>query len=287
MPHFAAREAIPYATPLHLFGAGHPLTMALAVALGCDTFDSASYIIFARGGRYMTNGGIMTLDTMKYLPCSCRTCAKTTVGELLELPFAERTQRLATHNLNILLQELKASKEAISEGRLWDLVEERCMAHPRLREAFAELAKVSKNLALGTPALKNKGLFVRSDLDLARPELVIASKKLKGALKRSSRNAIIFSSADAPEGTKSKGSSADSYVVHPVLGTYPSELKFQYPFGQTEVAFTEKGVSVEESRKRLKGLGYRKIVFRGERTKSRRSHRGAYPSARGASARSR
>ena len=26
--------------PIHLFGAGHPLTIPLAVALGCDTFDS-------------------------------------------------------------------------------------------------------------------------------------------------------------------------------------------------------------------------------------------------------
>jgi Queuine/archaeosine tRNA-ribosyltransferase len=34
--------------PIHLFGAGHPLTIPLAVALGCDTFDSASYMLYAR-----------------------------------------------------------------------------------------------------------------------------------------------------------------------------------------------------------------------------------------------
>ena len=31
--------------PIHLFGAGHPLTIPLAVALGCDTFDS-SFLYF-------------------------------------------------------------------------------------------------------------------------------------------------------------------------------------------------------------------------------------------------
>ena len=75
----SARREIPYATPLHLFGAGHPLTMSLAVALGCDTFDSASYVLFARTGRYMSRSGVMTLRSMKYLPCSCPVCARTSV----------------------------------------------------------------------------------------------------------------------------------------------------------------------------------------------------------------
>ncbi|MEM1638382.1 MAG: tRNA-guanine transglycosylase, partial [Pyrobaculum sp.] len=33
--------------PLHLFGAGHPLILPFAVALGVDLFDSASYILYA------------------------------------------------------------------------------------------------------------------------------------------------------------------------------------------------------------------------------------------------
>ncbi len=43
--------------PIHLFGAGHPLTIPLAVALGCDTFDSASYILYAKDNRYMYSHG--------------------------------------------------------------------------------------------------------------------------------------------------------------------------------------------------------------------------------------
>jgi len=43
----SAKKSIPSSKPLHLFGAGHPMTIPLAVALGCDTFDSASYILYA------------------------------------------------------------------------------------------------------------------------------------------------------------------------------------------------------------------------------------------------
>ncbi|NIM45993.1 MAG: tRNA-guanine transglycosylase, partial [Nitrososphaeria archaeon] len=45
---------LPPNRPLHLFGAGHPLMFSLAVAMGCDLFDSAAYSIYAKENRYMT-----------------------------------------------------------------------------------------------------------------------------------------------------------------------------------------------------------------------------------------
>ncbi len=36
----ASKNNLPENHPFHLFGAGHPLIIPLAVALGCDTFDS-------------------------------------------------------------------------------------------------------------------------------------------------------------------------------------------------------------------------------------------------------
>ena len=290
----AARRAVPYAIPLHLFGAGHPLTMSLAVALGCDTFDSASYIIFARSGRYMSRGGVMILKSMKYLPCSCEVCSKTTVKGLLELDHRDRTRLLSVHNLSVLKEELEACKEAISEGRLWDLVEERSMAHPRLREAFVELSKHSDDLSAGTPALKEKGLFVRSAEDLRRPELAGAASRLSRAVRRSSGWAVVVAGGGLGPGGLRRGTpGSDVYMRHPVLGPYPVELEFQYPFSQTEVGAVEPSVSDEESRRRLKRLGYKKVVVeRGgsvsqRRLRSRRSRRGASPSPPSASARPR
>ena len=285
----AARRAMPYATPLHLFGAGHPLTMALAVALGCDTFDSASYVIFARTGRYMTRSGVATLQAMKYLPCSCSVCTKTTVGGLLELDHSERTRQLSMHNLFVLREELESCKEAITEGRLWDLVEEKSMAHPRLREAFLELSKYSEDLSVGTPPMKEKGLFVRTGEDLLRPELRMAASRLSGAMPRSSRVAEVV--AGGPGRLGERLDDADLYRVHPTLGPYPAELEFQYPFSQTEAALLDRPVGEAEARHALKRMGYRKVVVRRKprpaKIRSRRTRRGASPSPQSSSARSR
>ena len=290
----SARREIPYATPLHLFGAGHPLTMSLAVALGCDTFDSASYVLFARTGRYMSRSGVMTLRSMKYLPCSCPVCARTSVKELLELDQHERTRRLSTHNLYVLREELEACKEAISEGRLWDLVEERSMAHPRLREAFLEMTKYSEDLLPGTPALKERGLFVRSAGDLLRPELLAASRRLSQTARRDSPVAVLSSDeGEGPKGSRGGRGAHDVYGVHPILGPYPIELEYHYPLGQTEVGDMVPLMTSAESLRRLGRLGYRTVKGgRGERqrkkgVRSRRNRRASSPSPRSSSARSR
>jgi len=286
----AAKKATPYSVPLHLFGAGHPLTMSLAVALGCDTFDSASYVIFARTGRYMSRSGVMTLKSMKYLPCSCPVCARSSVKELLELDHQERTRRLSTHNLYVLKEELEACKEAITEGRLWDLVEEKSIAHPRLREAFLEMTKFSEDLLPGTPALKERGLFVRSAADLLRPELMAAQRRLSWVSRRESPAAVI-STASVQERGKAGGGAGDVYKVHPTLGPYPAELEYFYPFSQTEVGNMVPLLTPSESAKRLSALGY-KTVRSGEsrsseKVRSRRTRRAPSPSPPSSSARPR
>jgi 7-cyano-7-deazaguanine tRNA-ribosyltransferase len=293
-----ARSAIPYSSPLHLFGAGHPLTMALAVALGCDTFDSASYVMFARTGRYMTRGGVLTLQSMKYLPCSCRVCSKTSVHELLELEEKDRTRLLSIHNLSTLKTELDVCKEAIVEGRLWDIVEERSMAHPKLRDAFVELSRFAGKLSQGTPALKERGLFVRSEEDIHRPEVLSAASRMKNVVRRRSSRAVIFvrnGSRDGrvgPEGRKSPPG-YDPYFLHPIFGPYPAELDFTYPFNQTEVGPIESQYSPESAKKILKKAGYKTVRLQSEpargirQAKSRRSQRDASPSPRSSSARPR
>jgi 7-cyano-7-deazaguanine tRNA-ribosyltransferase len=299
----AARRPIPYSVPLHLFGAGHPLTMALAVALGCDTFDSASYILFARNGRYMSNGGVLSLDLMKYLPCSCSVCAKTSVKELREVEERERTKLVATHNLYVLREEVESCKEAISEGRLWDLVEEKSTVHPRLRDAFVELSKNRDLLVEGTPLLKDRGMMLRSQEDYGRPELASAQNRLRGAMKRASKDSVLLTAWDSvPIGKKSRqvaGSRTrpDTYRIHPALGVYPAELDFVYPFTQvvTSQDFESK-MSVKEAVSRLRKLGYasvkvspagppRRVATR--RFRSRRTQRGASPSPQSSSARPR
>lgn len=284
----AVRKSVRYSMPLHLFGAGHPLTMSLAVALGCDTFDSASYILFARDGRYMAHDGILNLQTMKYLPCSCPVCSKTTVGELQELDLKEKTYRLALHNLHILRETIETCKEAITEGRLWDLVERDSFAHPRLRQAFVELSRNSTMLAKGTASLKDRGLFLKSGEDFRRPEIELAGRRLKGVMKRNSSSALVLPAHGAQVSTRTKrqtrakkGEDADVYGVHEALGVYPIELEFVYPFSQTVASETQGGAKFRQALGVLRKRGYSRVgVGVQEKIRSRRTRREASPSAR-------
>ena len=235
-----ARKEMPYSMPLHLFGAGHPLTMALSIALGCDTFDSASYILFARQDRYMTERGTVELKRMQYLPCSCPVCSTTSVGDLTSMGREERVKKLALHNLFLLRKELMACREAVTEGRLWDLVEEKAAAHPRVSEGFREMMLASDRLRI----VKRRRCSSTALLLLTRGRRLRGTELLPGK----------------------KLGPLDLYRWHPRLGVYPAELDFLYPFTQTveirEMNGRRRGnesaaaVALEE----VKRMGYTNVV---------------------------
>jgi 7-cyano-7-deazaguanine tRNA-ribosyltransferase len=267
----AARRVMPYSVPLHLFGAGHPLTLPLSVALGCDTFDSASYVLFARRGRYMTERGTLILEEMTYLPCSCPTCNSTTKTDLVLMERRERVNKLSLHNLYLLRQDVLRCKEAISEGRLWDLVEERAAAHPRVMTAFVEMAKNSEWLAGGTPFLKERGLLMRSEVDEARPELAMARDHLGPIMKRRSTGAIlVVPESDGPLSRSALYQQAlrlmkrvpgrDVYKVHRQLGPFPAELEFVDPFTQTVSDGEVTRKQVRDAVRQLRKMGYASVV---------------------------
>ncbi len=175
----AARTVLPPDRPLHLFGAGHPMMFSLAVALGCDMFDSAAYAIYARDGRYMTEHGTSRLEEMGHLPCECPVCAGRSPEDLLDLPEEERVRLLALHNLYVCVREIKAIKEAIREGRLWEHLVMRAASHPSLMAALRRLAgRYRKLLERGMPTSRKKGIFISTALDAYRPDMVRYRERL-------------------------------------------------------------------------------------------------------------
>jgi 7-cyano-7-deazaguanine tRNA-ribosyltransferase len=164
----AAKRIIP-AKPIHLFGAGHPLTIPLAVALGCDMFDSASYMLYAKDGRYMTHNGTVRLDELAYLPCQCPVCCAHTAAELRATEKDDRVMKIAKHNLHVLKAEVDAVKQAIVDGRLWEYVMQKGRAHPKLMEAARYLAGLDQ-LEAGTPLFKEKAIYFYNPVDQYRPE---------------------------------------------------------------------------------------------------------------------
>jgi len=167
-----AKINLPLERPLHLFGAGHPFMFSFAVALGCDLFDSASYAIYARENRYMTEYGTSKLEELEYFPCSCPICSENTPKNVFEMSAKERQQLLAQHNLYVCFAEIKRVKQAIVEGRLWELLELRAHSHPSLLQTLKKLRKYENFIEKYSPVTKPSGIFFFSFSDLTRPEVV-------------------------------------------------------------------------------------------------------------------
>jgi 7-cyano-7-deazaguanine tRNA-ribosyltransferase len=163
---------LPVERPLHLFGAGHPFMFALAVALGCDLFDSASYALYAKDNRYMTETGTSRLNELDYFPCACPRCTHATPKQIRELPKEERAVFLAEHNLYVCMAEMKRIKQAIRDGRLWEHMEMRAHSHPALMQAVRKLGKYEEYVEKHNPTSKDSGLFFFDSAGLARPEVV-------------------------------------------------------------------------------------------------------------------
>ena len=167
-----AKKHLPLNRPLHLFGAGHPFMFSLAVALGCDLFDSAAYALYARQNRYMTENGTWQLSNLDYFPCSCPNCMKETPKDVLSKSKKEIETFLAEHNLFVCISEIKRIKQAIREGRLWELVEMRTHAHPALFSAVKKIKEHAEFIEKFSPVVKKRGFFFFSSVGLTRPEVL-------------------------------------------------------------------------------------------------------------------
>ena len=173
-----AKMNLPIERPLHLFGAGHPIMFSLAVALGCDSFDSAAYALYARENRYMTENGTWRLSELDYFPCQCPKCMNETPKKVAEKPSKERETFLAEHNLYVCIAELKRIKQAIRDGRLWEHLEMRAHTHPALLTALKKLRNYEDFIEKQSPTVKTSGLFFFSSHDIVRPEIVHYRKLL-------------------------------------------------------------------------------------------------------------
>ncbi|MCZ7404829.1 MAG: tRNA guanosine(15) transglycosylase TgtA [Candidatus Methanoperedens sp.] len=216
----ASKKGLSPAAPVHLFGAGHPMMFSLAVAMGCDLFDSASYALYAKDGRYMTVRGTYHVDNLQYLPCSCPVCISHDAGELIK--SENREELLARHNLYVTFEEIREVKQAIKEGSLWELVEQRCRAHPQLLNGLKRALHYSDWIEQFQP-VSNSTFFYSGPESALRPEVVRYRKKLKN-LKLGGRVLIRM---------RRTGNEDDfDWVLDfkPPFGRYHIELQETHPF---------------------------------------------------------
>jgi 7-cyano-7-deazaguanine tRNA-ribosyltransferase len=248
-----AKRLMPDSIPLHLFGAGHPLTIPVAIALGCDTFDSASYMLYAKHDRYLSEDRTSHLSEMQYFACSCEVCSKNTPKSLLEMPHDEKVQALALHNLYAIKAEVDRTKEAIHEGRLWEYVIKKLRAHPKLYETIEVFTKNSAWLAKTTPRFKEKAMFLYGPEDRYRPEVLSYQQMVRSFKSYKKELAIVSDSQEKPfylsrSYTLLKKRFDDSKVqfcqFNPILGLIPLEISDIYPAAHYVMSGT---VTVAES----------------------------------------
>lgn len=217
----ASKKGLSPAAPVHLFGAGHPMMFSLAVALGCDLFDSASYALYAKDGRYMTSRGTYHLEQIQYLPCSCPVCSSHSVRELMESDRKE--ELLASHNLYVTFEEIREVKQAIHEGCLWELVEYRCRGHPKLLSGLKHTLSKHSGWIEEFQPLSRSTFFYSGPESSFRPEVLRHRKKLKDL----NLNGKVLIRTRRLENEDDFDWVLD---FKPPFGPYPVELKETYPF---------------------------------------------------------
>ena len=240
----SAKKQMPYSIPLHLFGAGHPLTIPFAVALGCDTFDSASYMLYAKQNRYITNDGTRKLSEISVFPCNCEICSKYTPDEMRQLGDQEKINEIATHNLHAIKLEVDKVKQAIYEGRLWEYILKKARAHPRLFETIDVFINNSKNFAVSTPKFKEKAIFLYDKFDQYRPEVISFQNMVRRYKTRKDILILVREPKIKPgylsddyRNLKKKFKNIDSIQVcfyNPHLGLIPNEISDIFPAAHHE-----------------------------------------------------
>ena len=220
----AAKRTLSPSACVHLFGAGHPSMFALATAMGCDLFDSAAYALYAKEGRYLTTHGSFKINELADLPCACTVCRSHSAEELRTAPDRERL--LALHNLYVTLAEISRIRQAIFDGTLWELVDERCRGHPQLLAGYRALLNKTESLEKYDRVAKRR-FFYRGDESCSRTE-VFRHQQMLSRLHLGEYVLVAFDGGMRDEFN-------DTLFFKPPFGPYPKELKETFPIGPSEI----------------------------------------------------
>lgn len=238
----AAKRNLPSGKPVHLFGAGHPLVFPLAAALGCDLFDSASYAKYAKDGRLMFPNGTRSLDELEELGCPCPECGRwKDAAELRTAAAAEREGALARHNLHVSFAEVRRVRQAIRDGALWELVEERAAQNAGLLDALRVLRGEDEARWLESlePVSGPRALQYRGAHTMFRPGVRRLHERLLAAWTPRSKVAVVLPERSKPYGDSyapylaSFLRSGHDFLVETPFGPVPLEFERMYPVAQS------------------------------------------------------
>lgn len=237
----SSKAGLTTSRPVHLFGAGHPMVFALAVLLGCDMFDSASYAKYARDERFMFSEGTMHLKDMKRISCQCPYCRGQTIETIGGMSEEERARLIAKHNLHESLREIENIKRAIHEGNLWELVELRCRSHPELLNGLRRLREYKDYMEKSEPLSRDSPFFYTGPESLDRPAAYRYEKRFFERYKHPGADILVgfeentrpYSRTYASEMRSVAEKSDAHFLVMSPFGPVPIELDEIYPIAQS------------------------------------------------------
>lgn len=240
--------------PVHLFGAGHPMVLAFAVLMGCDLFDSASYAKFAKDDRMMFIDGTFRLQDMRSLGCNCPSCRGATLEQLRAMPKNDRTGRIARHNLYQIAQEMALIRRYLSEGRLWELAEQRCRAHPAMLDGLRRLREYQGQMERYDSLSRDCGMFYTGIETRARPVFRRYAERIMSRYVPPLPKAAVFygggskpySRAFENEFANARRGGYEPVVLSP-FGPVPAELDEMYPLAQSLFPVIEDSDTASES----------------------------------------
>ncbi len=258
--------------PVHLFGAGHPLVFPLATALGCDLFDSSSYAKYAKDGRLMTPGGTVKVAELTEFPFSSRDLDKWTPAELNKAlrnrPKKGIAQRgsesweaeraIAMWNLDVCFTDMRRIRQAIRDGVLWELVEQRAACHPMLAAATRRLGEKGPQswLEEREPTSGTKALRYTGGLTHRRPMFARIHERMQSRVTPIGETATAEADSSYAHAGEEKREAAmhkepknkpygdalgakldpeQDHIVISGLGPVPLGLDEAYPFSQSHI----------------------------------------------------
>ena len=236
----ASKKGLNPSRPVHLFGCGHPMLLALATLMGCDLFDSASYALYARDDRLMDVTGTHRLQDMQSLDCNCPACRGITIEELRRMDKSKRSKLIAEHNLYQITEELATVRRYLREGRLWELAEIRCRSHPALLDGLRRLREYQGQMELYDPISREGAVFYTGPESRNRPVYKRYLDRIDTRYVPPTRRAALFEDTQgkpysrpyAEQFAKARRAGYTPIVVSP-WGPVPAELDEMYPLAQS------------------------------------------------------
>lgn len=146
----------------------------------------------------------------------------------------ERVKTLALHNLYVSYAELRTVRTAITEGWLWELVEQRATANPALADAIRCLRdpSIQQFLELHEPRSKTRAIRYTGPATIFRPLLQRYQQQLL-----SRYDPLFPSTILLPERAKPFSSSYPALV--PLLSTLAADVVVDSSFGPVPLALDE------------------------------------------------